>query len=185
MAPGDSALRLKYYRCPDDSHLPNGLIRLALTRPTTRELPCAVPISSAQERTGRICCPQTDTMSLHSLHNRYIFDAYSMGSSSDRINRIRRPACPRCRREEGEGMSSKAKLNFGVDVTIAAAFALSALSGIVLLLVPGGYQGGRNALYGTQVLLSHSAWSALHTWASLVMIAGVLLHVALHWDWIV
>jgi len=82
-------------------------------------------------------------------------------------------------------MSSKAKLNFGVDVTIAAAFALSALSGIVLLLVPGGYQGGRNALYGTQVLLSHSAWSALHTWASLVMIAGVLLHVALHWNWIV
>ncbi len=83
-------------------------------------------------------------------------------------------------------MSSKAKLNWAMDVVIAAAFALSALSGIVMLFVPGGYQGGRNLNYGaTTLFLSHAAWDALHTWSSLVLVAGVALHVALHWKWIV
>ena len=83
-------------------------------------------------------------------------------------------------------MSSKARINLILDTVIAAAFLLSALSGIVMLLVPGGYQGGRNPYYGTEVLwLGHEQWSDLHTWGSLVMIAGVLVHLALHWKWIV
>ena len=83
-------------------------------------------------------------------------------------------------------MSNKAKTRFALDSVIAVAFALSALSGIVMLLVPGGYEGGRNPNYGREILwLGHHQWSDLHTWGSLVMIAGVLVHVALHWKWIV
>ena len=83
-------------------------------------------------------------------------------------------------------MSNKAKTRFALDSVIAVAFALSALSGIVMLLVPGGYEGGRNPNYGREILwLVHHQWSDLHTWGSLVMIAGVLVHVALHWKWIV
>ena len=83
-------------------------------------------------------------------------------------------------------MSKKARINLAVDSVIAVAFLLSALSGIILYLVPGGYQGGRNPNYGREILgLGHHTWSDLHTWASFVMITGVGLHLALHWRWIV
>jgi hypothetical protein len=83
-------------------------------------------------------------------------------------------------------MSRKARINFALDAIIAVAFLLSAVSGIILYLVPGGYQGGRNPYYGREVLgIGHHTWSDWHTWGSFVMIAGVLLHLALHWRWIV
>jgi hypothetical protein len=83
-------------------------------------------------------------------------------------------------------MSKKSKIYFVVDVIIAAAFALSALSGVILYLVPGGYQGGRNPNYGREILfLDHHGWSDLHTWTSFVMMAGIAVHLALHWRWIV
>ena len=82
---------------------------------------------------------------------------------------------------------SKTRLNFMLDALIAVAFLMSALSGIVFLFAgSGGYQGGANATFQTTVLvISRWVWSDLHTWASLIMIAGVLLHVVLHWKWII
>jgi len=84
-------------------------------------------------------------------------------------------------------MKNKARLNYWVDIVIAVGFLLSAVSGIILYAVPsGGYQGGRNPYYGREILfLGHDAWKDLHTWASFVMVAGVLAHLVLHWNWIV
>ena len=83
-------------------------------------------------------------------------------------------------------MSSKAKMNLALDSVMAVAFLQSALSGLVIYLVPGGYQGGANPYYGLEVLwLGHHQWSLLHTWGSLVMSAAVLVHLVLHWKWIV
>jgi len=81
---------------------------------------------------------------------------------------------------------SKTRLNFTLDALIAVAFLMSALSGVIFLFAgSGGYQGGENAAFQTTVLgISRWLWSDLHTWASLIMIAGVLLHVVLHWKWI-
>jgi hypothetical protein len=65
--------------------------------------------------------------------------------------------------------------NYWVDVIIAIGFAASAASGIVFLLpgpMPAGVLG-----------LSLGAWSELHTWSSLVLVAGVAAHLALHWRW--
>ena len=72
----------------------------------------------------------------------------------------------------------RAKLNYWVDVGIGIAFVLSAISGLVFLL-PGDF-GSSSSLLG----LSHRVWDSLHTWSSLTMIAGVLLHLLLHWKWI-
>ena len=84
-------------------------------------------------------------------------------------------------------MISKAKMNYWVDVVIGFGFILSAISGLVLFFAPsGGYQGGRNAAYGKEVLgLGHHTWGILHDWSSIVMIAGVLGHLILHWNWMV
>lgn len=82
---------------------------------------------------------------------------------------------------------SKTKLNYLLDAVIALAFVLSALTGIVFLFAgSGGYQGGRNPNFRTEMLgISREIWSDLHTWVSLVMIGGVVIHLVLHWDWIV
>jgi cytochrome b subunit of formate dehydrogenase len=83
-------------------------------------------------------------------------------------------------------MSRKAKLNYTIDVIIGLAFILSALSGLVLFFVPGGYQGGLNPYYlQPALLLNVRTWKTLHTWGSIAMIAGVGAHLVLHWSWIV
>jgi hypothetical protein len=82
---------------------------------------------------------------------------------------------------------TKTKLNYLLDAVIGLAFALSGVTGIAFLLMgEGGYQGGRNPGFATSLLgLSRGTWSDLHTWASVVMIAGIVLHVVFHWGWIV
>lgn len=69
-------------------------------------------------------------------------------------------------------------LNYWVDVGIGCAFVLSAISGLVFLLPVESLD--------SQVLgLGYPVWNALHTWSSLALIAGVLIHLVLHWKWIV
>jgi biotin transporter BioY len=82
---------------------------------------------------------------------------------------------------------NKAKLNYLLDVVIGLAFLLSGVTGVAFLLMgSGGYQGGRNPGYAAALLgLSRETWSDLHTLASVVMIAGIVVHIALHWKWIV
>lgn len=72
---------------------------------------------------------------------------------------------------------AKPKVNYWVDAVIAAAFSVSAVSGLVFLLPVG--QGSVRVLG-----LSYRIWDALHLWGSLVMIAGVFLHLVLHSKWI-
>lgn len=82
---------------------------------------------------------------------------------------------------------SRTRLNFLLDAVIGLAFALSCVTGLAFLLMgEGGYQGGRNPGFATALLgLSRGTWSDLHTWSSAVMIAGIAVHIVLHWKWIV
>lgn len=82
---------------------------------------------------------------------------------------------------------NKSRINYLLDMVIGLAFLLAAGTGVAFLFLgEGGYQGGRNAAYAVTLLgLSRHTWTDLHTWASLVMIAGVVVHFILHWKWIV
>ncbi len=82
---------------------------------------------------------------------------------------------------------NKAKINYIIDVIIGIGFLASAITGIVLLLNgSGGYQGGRNPRFVSEVfIISRSAWNSLHTWSSVIMVIGVFAHLVLHWKWIV
>jgi hypothetical protein len=77
-------------------------------------------------------------------------------------------------------LMKRAKLNYWVDVSIGVSFILSAVSGLVFLL-PVNSVSGLNSILS----ISYPFWDQLHTWSSLVMIAGVLAHLVLHWKWIV
>ena len=85
-------------------------------------------------------------------------------------------------------LARQARLNFSLDGLLFIAFFLASLSGLVAwLIVPGGgYRGGRNPYYNATLFgLTHHSWNNLHLWTGLAMMAIVIVHLALHWPWIV
>ena len=82
---------------------------------------------------------------------------------------------------------SKTKLNYWLDVVIGLAFILSFATGVAFLFMgESGYQGGRNLSYSVAFLgIARETWKDLHTLGSLVMGAGVGIHLVLHFNWIV
>jgi len=76
-------------------------------------------------------------------------------------------------------------LNLAVDGIIGLALAVEVISGIVLALAPEGYRGGRNPAYGWMWLLERHTWLWLHNWFAVLLVVGVIVHLALHWRWIV
>jgi hypothetical protein len=82
---------------------------------------------------------------------------------------------------------NKNTVNYALDTVIALAFVIASVTGLAFMAMgSGGYQGGRNAGFQTAFLgIARTTWSDLHALASIVMIAGVLVHLVLHWRWIV
>ena len=63
---------------------------------------------------------------------------------------------------------------------------IAVLSGIYFLFLPiGGYMGGRNPFYDVIIFFQRHTWDDIHTWSSVARMALALLHIPLHWDWIV
>ncbi|HXK42345.1 MAG TPA: DUF4405 domain-containing protein [Anaerolineae bacterium] len=77
----------------------------------------------------------------------------------------------------------KAQMNYLVDSVILIAFVLSALSGLTFL-APLGWLNLEAATGPAFLGISLSLWNDLHTFASIALIAGVTLHLILHWTWI-
>ena len=82
---------------------------------------------------------------------------------------------------------NRARINYYVDIIIGISFIAAALSGIILFFAgSGGYQGGRNPRYAQEVLgVGRLLWKDIHDWSGIIMAGGVLLHLVLHWKWIV
>jgi hypothetical protein len=81
--------------------------------------------------------------------------------------------------------SAQTRNNFILDLGLLFSGLISALSGIYFLFLPTGYQGGRNPLYGLVIFFERHTWSDVHTWSSVIIMGLALLHIPLHWDWIV
>jgi cytochrome b subunit of formate dehydrogenase len=75
--------------------------------------------------------------------------------------------------------------NWLIDFAVFLGGILAVLSGIYFLFLPsGGYQGGRNPMYGITILFSRHTWDDLHTWGGVLMIVAVVVHFAIHWQWV-
>ncbi|HOW91484.1 MAG TPA: DUF2202 domain-containing protein [Anaerolineaceae bacterium] len=79
-------------------------------------------------------------------------------------------------------LNPRARYNLWLNTLTALSFLISALSGLYFLFTVGS-EGGRNP--DPMFLFSRTAWDVLHTWSSVVFIASVILHFAIHWRWIV
>lgn len=82
-------------------------------------------------------------------------------------------------------MSMATRKNWLIDFAVFLGGVLAALSGIYFLYLPsGGYQGGRNPMYGITILFSRHTWEDVHLWGGILMIVAVVVHFAIHWQWV-
>ena len=84
-----------------------------------------------------------------------------------------------------QSLSPQTRRNWIIDAALLSSAVISGLSGIYFLFLPyGGYQGGRNPMYGVQVIFERNTWDDLHTWGGVIMISVAAIHLALHWTWV-
>jgi hypothetical protein len=82
-------------------------------------------------------------------------------------------------------MSNQTRANWLIDVAVFIGGIMAGLSGIYFLFVPsGGYQGGRNPMYGITIFFERYTWSDIHLWGGVLMIAAIAIHFSIHWDWV-
>lgn len=82
-------------------------------------------------------------------------------------------------------VSKQTRNNWLIDAAVFTGALVAAITGIYFLFLPsGGYQGGRNPMYGVTILFDRHTWDDLHTWFSILMIAAVIVHLAIHWNWV-
>ena len=83
-------------------------------------------------------------------------------------------------------LSKETRNNWVIDFFVFVGAILASLTGIYFLYLPvGGFQGGRNPMYGVQILFDRSTWSDLHIWGGILMIGAAFVHITIHWKWIV
>ena len=82
-------------------------------------------------------------------------------------------------------MSMPTRLNWLIDAVVFVGGVLAGLSGIYFLYLPsGGYQGGRNPMYGVTILFGRHTWEDVHLWGGVLMMAAIAVHFAIHWQWV-
>jgi hypothetical protein len=82
-------------------------------------------------------------------------------------------------------MSKETRRNWLIDAALFMGAVVAILTGIYFLFLPsGGYQGGRNPMYGITILFDRRTWDDLHTWGGVMMIAAAVVHFTLHWSWV-
>jgi cytochrome b subunit of formate dehydrogenase len=82
-------------------------------------------------------------------------------------------------------MSMRTRQNWLIDAAVFMGGVVAALTGIYFLFLPsGGYQGGRNPMYGVTILFERHTWSELHLWGGILMIAAIAIHFVIHWHWV-
>ena len=82
----------------------------------------------------------------------------------------------------------KAKRNFYLAVDMFLLGLAEVVSGLVLwLALPqgGGYMGGRGADSAASFLWLRGTWLDLHIWVGVAAAIVVVIHLVLHWRWIV
>jgi hypothetical protein len=83
-------------------------------------------------------------------------------------------------------LSKQTQKNWWIDAALFSSAVMAAFSGIYFLFLPaGGFKGGRNPLNNVQILFNRHTWDDLHTWSGVAMIAAAVIHLAIHWPWVV
>ena len=78
----------------------------------------------------------------------------------------------------------KAKINYFVDIVSFISFLVTAITGLLIFFfLPSGERNG--GVHNTLLGLGRHDWGDIHDWAGIIMIIFAVLHIVLHWNWIV
>jgi hypothetical protein len=77
-------------------------------------------------------------------------------------------------------LNARGRINLWANLSLALSFILCSLSGVYFLFV----SGGRSA-FDPMFLFSRTVWDMIHTWSGIGMIVAVLVHFAIHWNWVI
>lgn len=77
-------------------------------------------------------------------------------------------------------MNPRGRWNLVLNLLVAICFLLTVVSGIYFLFTPHG-PGAADS----QFILDRTIWDLIHTWAGVVLIEAALVHIAIHWRWVV
>lgn len=77
----------------------------------------------------------------------------------------------------------KTKLNYLVDLCMGLCFLVVAITGVIIFLfLPSGIRrGGYQQFWG----ITKQNWENIHDWAGIILLIFIVLHLILHWSWIV
>ena len=77
---------------------------------------------------------------------------------------------------------TKARTFLLIDLCILAAFIVSAISGLTFF-IPARWVDATASAVPTFLGAEFRLWVDIHTYSGLVMIAGLITHIVLHWHW--
>jgi cytochrome b subunit of formate dehydrogenase len=78
---------------------------------------------------------------------------------------------------------NKLKINYVVDFLAFISFVITALTGLALkIFLPSGVRQGRLQEF---IETPKVTWLEIHDWAGILLVVLVIIHLILHWDWIV
>lgn len=78
---------------------------------------------------------------------------------------------------------TKARTFLLIDLVILAAFIVSAFSGLVFYIPASVMNMALTSDVPTFLSVTFATWVTVHTYSGLVMIAGGVTHIVLHWNW--
>jgi hypothetical protein len=78
--------------------------------------------------------------------------------------------------------------NYVLFVLLLLCGFVQAVSGFLLwLIIPGGHRGmGAGRIWQiTEILWSRFTWIEIHDWVAVALVVLVIIHIILHWKWII
>lgn len=78
---------------------------------------------------------------------------------------------------------TKARTFLLIDLAILAAFIVSAFTGLVFYIPASMMDMALTSDVPTFLGVTFAVWRDVHTYSGLVMIAGGITHIVLHWHW--
>lgn len=77
-------------------------------------------------------------------------------------------------------MNNRARANLVLNLVVAVTFVLAALSGVYFMFFPK-----HASVASPLIIFTPEGWDLVHTWSGVALIGSLLLHIVIHWKWIV
>lgn len=77
----------------------------------------------------------------------------------------------------------KSKINYSVDILMLVFFIINSITGLIIFFfLPSAVKKGS---YQEVLGIIKQKWVDLHNWSGIILLLLIVIHIILHWNWIV